>query len=84
MERFPWEGFWRGSRQTLASFCSAVEAIINSKIKSIPRARFYHVPSAIIRLAEHFGLSLKASPRRLASSPTFKKLDFALLWAVVF
>ena len=75
MERFRWEGFRRGGRRTLASFRSAVEAIIYSKIKSIPRARFYHVPSAIIGLAEHFGLSLRASPRQLASSPTFKQLD---------
>lgn len=76
LERFRWDGVLRGSRRTLALLRSAVEAIILPKIKPIPQARFYHVPKAIIGLAAHFGLRLVASPKQLANSPTFKRLDW--------
>lgn len=76
LERFRWEGVLRGARRTLALLRSAVEAIISPEIKPIPRARHYHIPKAIIGLAEHFGLRLKAGPEQLAERPTFERLDW--------
>jgi len=76
LERFRWEGVFRGARRTLALLRSAVEAIVSPDIKPISRARFYHVPKAIISLAEHSGLRLGADPEQLAKRLTFERLDW--------